>query len=470
MSISWKVIDKLFNDNPNLLIQHHLNTYNKFFESDIKQIFNENNPIKINKLFDDSLKEFRLQCKLYLGGKEGDKLYYGKPIIYDNDKIHYMYPNEARLRNMTYGLSIHYDVDVEFTIINEDEKIENKITLEKIFLGKFPIMMHSNLCVLNKLNRQVLYQMGECRNDKGGYFIIDGKEKAIVCQEKFADNMIYVKDKGDDLYSYSVEIRSVSEDTSKPTRTMAIKMMAHSPVYTNNNIVAILPNVRKPIPLFILMRALGILSDKRIIEFCLLDIEKNDEYLELFVPSVHDANKIFTQESALKYIATLTKGKTVPHALEILMDYLLPHIGVDNFINKAYFIGYMVLQLLKVSTGEIKGTDRDNFKFKRIETTGSLINDLFKEYYKMQKQSIYQKIDKEYYYHEGIYQANFISLIQNNYKEFFKERIVETGFKRGFKGNWGAEAHTKKLGVLQTLNRLSFNSFMLVNFLISLSS
>ena len=33
-----------------------------------------------------------------------------------------MYPNEARLRNMTYGMTIHYDVDVEFIdILSEGE-------------------------------------------------------------------------------------------------------------------------------------------------------------------------------------------------------------------------------------------------------------------------------------------------------------------------------------------------------------
>ena len=68
------------------------------------------------------------------------------------------------------------------------------------------------------------------------------------------------------------------------------------------------------------------------------------------------------------------------------------------------------------------------------------------------------KIDKEYYYKQGIYQKNFIGLIESNYREFFSERIVESGFRRAFKGNWGAEEHTKRQGVVQDLNRLSFNS------------
>ena len=34
-----------------------------------------------------------------------------------------MFPNEARLRDMTYGMTIHYDVDVEFMdILDENEE------------------------------------------------------------------------------------------------------------------------------------------------------------------------------------------------------------------------------------------------------------------------------------------------------------------------------------------------------------
>ena len=459
--LPWVIIDKYFNDNPYILIAHHLDSYNDFFQNGIHRIFKEKNPIKIMKQQDPDTSEFNYTCSLYLGGKEGTRLYYGKPVIYDDEREHYMFPNEARLRNMTYGITIHYDVEVDFAIRNSDGSVSNKsILIEKIFLGRFPIMLSSNLCVLNGLDRLARFEMGECKNDRGGYFIIDGKEKCIIVQEKFADNMIYIRDKANDLYSHSAEIRSVSEDASKPVRTLAVKIVAPSLKLTNNQIVVVIPNVRSPIPLFILMRALGVESDKAIIEYCLLDLEKYSSYIDLFIPSIHDASRVFSQEVAMKFIASFTKGKTIPHVLEILSNYLLPHIGEMNFLDKAYFIGHMVKQMLKVYTKEIKATDRDNFKFKRVELAGNLLYDLFKEYYNLQQKNIYQKIDKEYYYKQGIYQEDFVSLIENNYKQYFSERLVETGFRKAFKGNWGSVEHTKRVGAVQDVNRLSFNSFM----------
>ena len=483
--MEWKIIDKYFKENPYNLVAHHLESYDRFFSTGMSTIFKENNPIRFIERQDEEEQEEEAREKgtklnkrktknnessnnneilLYLGGKDGTKLYFGKPVIYDDNYSHYMYPNDARLRNMTYGITIHYDVDVEIIYYEDGERKEHTETLNKIYLGRFPIMLHSNLCILKGLAPEARFNAGECRQDYGGYFIIDGKEKTIVSQEKFADNMLYIRaNKQDNIYSHSAEIRSVSEDASKPIRTSAVRMVAPSARYTNQNIVVTVPNVRKPVPLFILMRAFGLQSDKEIIQYCLLDLKKNTSYIDLFIPSIHDAGKIFNQQTALEYISTFTKRRTMSGVMDILMNYFLPHIGTDNFLDKAYFIGYMVNKLLRVVTKEEKPTDRDNFKFKRVELSGTLMYDLFREYYLIQKRAISLKIDNEYYYHRGQYKntiENFSTLIQNNYHEFFKERDIESGFKKAFKGNWGSEEHTKRVGVIQDLNRLSWNSFI----------
>jgi len=473
-SAIWNVINKYFEENPQSLVRHHTESYNDFFKNGIFQIFKEQNPLRISTKYDEKLGEYRSQCLMYFGGKDGSKIYYGKPVIYDDNNSHYMFPNEARLRNMTYGMTVHYDIEIEYIDILDDGQVPilvgpselldggdlhdksvfnnlknvsynaiqqdggehaegegeengeglaggmpprratkklaadlttdqsalirelteksmistNKqsrtVVLEKIFLGKFPIMVQSNYCVLSGLPREVRHTMGECLNDVGGYFIIDGKEKTVVSQEKFGDNMLYIRKSGDESYLYSAEIRSVSENVSKPVRTLSVKIVAPTPSYTFKNIVVNIPNVRKPVPLFIVFRALGIISDKQIITMCLLDIEKYEKMVDLFAPSVHDAGGIMTQRNALKYIASFTKGKTVTHALEILADYFLPHIGEVNYIQKAYYLGYITFRLLSVYTGLEPPTDRDNFKYKRIELVGALMNELFREYYKIQ--------------------------------------------------------------------------------------
>ena len=469
--ISWNIIHQMFEDNPYLLVNHHLTSYNHFFKNGIFKIFKDNNPIRFKERIDaeaksgmdtSSMEEKSREILIYMGGKEGNELYFGKPVIYDDNYSHYMYPNEARLRNMTYGTTIHYNVDCEMIQYDEDGNkniISHKI--EKIYLGRFPIMLHSDLCILKDLPREVRYNMGECKNDLGGYFIIQGKEKTVVTQEKFSDNMLYIKKHAAlDKYLFSVEIKSVSEDPSKPIRYTSIRIVAPSESYTNLQLVVDVPNVRTPVPLFILLRALGFESDKKIIQTCLLDMEKNKRYIPLFIPSIHDANLIFTQQNALEYIALLTKRKTISGVYDILINYFLPHIGETNLLDKAYFIGFMVFKLLKVYVKAEPVTDRDNFKFKRVELSGVLIYDLFREYYLIQKQHIALNIDKLYYYHSKESASDFSSLILNNTNDIFKNRIVETGFQKAFKGNWGATPNTKRPGVIQDLNRLSWNSFM----------
>jgi DNA-directed RNA polymerase beta subunit len=184
--------------------------------------------------------------------------------------------------------------------------------------------------------------------------------------------------------------------------------------------------------------------------------------IDLFIPSIHDANRIFTQEIALKFISTFTKSKTTAHVHDILMNYFLPQIGELNYIQKAYYLGYIVYKMLLVYNKSDKPTDRDNFKFKRVDSPGRLLYDLFKEFFTLQQQNIRLAIDREYYMNTPRYNTteSFPSLILLNQTEAFKDRVVESGFKRAFKGDWGSVDHTKKIGVVQDANRLSYNSFI----------
>ena len=193
---------------------------------------------------------------------------------------------------------------------------------------------------------------------------------------------------------------------------------------------------------------------------CLLDIEKHENMVDLFIPSVHDAGGVLSQQTALMYIASLTKINTVTYVLEILADYFLPHIGEVAYIQKAYYLGYIVKRLLNVSIGAEVPTDRDSFRYKRIELAVSLLYDLFKEYYTIQQRGIHLEFEKKLYYNKELYESRLDALIQDNYRDVLKERILETGFKKAFKGNWGAQSHTKRIGVVQDLNRLSFYTYI----------
>ena len=568
-SILWKIIDSYFKENSHCLVRHHHESYNDFFTKGIYKIIKDTNPIRIQTDYDIRLPrlddsreeiqlnpelgygEYRSQANLYIGGKDASRIYFGKPVIYDDTREHYMYPNEARLRNMTYAMTIHYDIEVEYIDIlregeplkvvdlhggnkninlgdddddddddkytfktnfkkvlggvnNIDDKIDDKIEggapikpanrlkkrateftpkdvaeirqktaeslvgnniqkrtviLEKIYLGRFPVMVQSDFCILAGLPKEVRFQMGECRNDLGGYFIIDGKEKTIIPQEKFGDNMLYIRKSPDDKFIYSAEIRSVSEIVSKPIRTLSIRITAPNSTHSNLNIVVNIPNVRKPVPLFIVFRALGIISDKDIITTCLYDIQKYASMVDLFTPSVHESAGFMSQRSAIQFIAVLTKGKSVKTVLEILADYFLPHVGETNFIQKAYYLGYMVNRLLSVYLGIEEETNRDNYKYKRLDTAGTLLSDLFREFYMIQSRQIHLGLEKRLYFNREIYEKNLELLVEEN-RNIFSSRVLDEGFRKAFKGNWGATAHTKRIGIVQDLNRLSHNTMM----------
>ena len=432
------------------IVDHHISSFNRFCQDDIPRIIKDRNPVKFLRDPTDKDKHFN-ELHVYFGGRDGTKIRYQAPS---------QFPNEARLNNQTYKFGIYVDLTVECITPRGTATVLEDAS---VFLGSLPVMLQSNLCVLGNMPREARFAMGECRNDPGGYFIVDGSEKLVMPQELRAANMVYVRAVHDDKYTFTVEIKSESEHASKMARTTLVGIVADIPSMRRGQLVVKIPNVKSPIPFFIVMRALGVISDKAIVDACLLSPAMAD----LLVPSVHDAGKIFTQANAIDYIRLFVKERTSESVLFILANYLLPHVGTPedphfHFADKALFLGHMVREVFMVSTGQSLPTDRDSFKCKRVLLSGTLLADLFKEYYNKQQKHVIGLLAKEYTVKikdGGDRTQLFCDLLtKQTYGSFFQDRPIETGFLRAFKGSWGSETYTKKIGVVQQMNRISFLS------------
>ena len=67
-----------------------------------------------------------------------------------------------------------------------------------------------------------------------------------------------------------------------------------------------IPRIKQPIPLFIVFRALGIISDEEICSYILLDVNNSELKKMLYglKGSIIDADKILTQEKAIQYVTS----------------------------------------------------------------------------------------------------------------------------------------------------------------------
>ena len=234
----WTIIESYFNNTDNYLAKDQLDSYNTFLKDNIPKTIRQFNPIVLpySPKSDDS-DEYLFELKITVGGSideegniinDGSGIYIGKPIIqemnYKKDFIEVnqktLYPNEARLKNLTYKSEIRVDVFVEINVNDDNNQAPEIKVFEKIPLGNIPIMLQSKICSLYGLKDNALRIAGECEYDQGGYFIIDGKEKVIVSQERQIENKIYINDvqKKDDKFKIISEIRSAPEHKFQPAR------------------------------------------------------------------------------------------------------------------------------------------------------------------------------------------------------------------------------------------------------------
>jgi DNA-directed RNA polymerase II subunit RPB2 len=325
---------------------------------------------------------------------------------------------------------------------------------------------------LNETNQKIHHKLtGECPLDCGGYFIIKGSEKTVLGQERAAENRIYCFDgKNTTKWSYYAEIKSVPD--FKCISPKQIEMMIAS---KNNGfghgLYITIPRIKQPVELFVLFRALGILTDSDICKYILLDIsaESHAELLDFLQASIIDANKYMTQEDAMRHITSFVAympmgvdkdtgaRKKREFAQEVLDNDLFPHCS--SLPQKLYLLGYMAKKLIQTSKGWIPLDDRDSYLNKRIELTGTLLNNLFRNYFNKLVKEMQKQIVREINTGSWRSTEDFENIINmTNIYKIMKSTTIENGINRALAtGDFSVkQSSSTRVGVAQVLNRLTY--------------
>lgn len=471
----FKLIESYF-DGQHLerLVRHQIESYNHFVNYQIQQTIQMFNPVEVCSENDyvPEHNKYTLAVYVYF---ENFKMY--PPQIHENNgATKLMLPQEAKIRNFTYSSAMTVDIRVKY-IVRNTENMDQPKTFEKflpkINIGKLPIMVKSSVCVLKQNNHIHSLHTGECRMDCGGYFIIKGSEKTVLGQERAAENRVYCFDgKNTTKWKNYAEFKSVPDH--KCISPKQIEMMISS---KNNGfghgIYVSVPRIKQPIELFVLFRALGVLKDKEITSYILLNIEDsaNNELLNFLQASIIDANKYPTQEDSLRHITSSVAympinmdketgaKKKREFAVEVINNDLFPHCR--TLTQKLFLIGHMATRLMKASLNHSPRDDRDSYLNKRIESCGTLLNNLFRNYFNKLVKETGKMISK--LVTNGSWQStedyeNIVNM--TNIYKIMKTTTIENGINRALAtGDFSIkQSNSSKVGVAQVLSRLTYLS------------
>ena len=464
-----KIISNSYFSDKRRIVRHQIDGFDNFIDNKIYEILDEYNSNSKNVIYADYDKELE-RNKLEYHIKFG-KIYISRPIIQDDQSsIRQMFPNDARLQKLTYSLTLKVDIYhklVEYQSNGQPKETEFTPLLAHQ-LGKIPLMLQSKYCVLNDTSNETLTEMGEDKYDYGGYFIVNGNEKVIVALERQAENIVYCFHQGktQNKFSHKCEIRSVCENSPYNIKNAEVKLTAKD-ITSGKTIKVKIQGMRQELPLFVVFRALGIISDKQIVNSILYNLDDAEvaPYFELLRPSIDEASQIRDQQTALEYCSkyVILQGGIKQSAFQSsiykisqtrtsILEEFLPHLG-NNPFKKSIFLGYMTFRLLQSYLSN-DYADRDSFLNKRVDTTGENLADLFRKNFKKMMRDVEHKCRQELQRHR-------FDEIASTLHRKIKKSDIESGMKYGLStGNWGLQSKDNKKGIARMLNRLSYLSFL----------
>lgn len=462
----WTVISSFFDQKG--LVRQQLDSFDEFVQNTMQELVDENSDLILDQADQHTGHETDMSRRYEI--KFG-QIYLSRPTTTEGDgAVASIFPQEARLRNLTYSAPLYIEMRKRVLVGREDpdtpgevaweaEREDNPDDVSKACLGRVPIMLRSTFCILRGLQDQDLYDLNECPYDSGGYFIINGSEKVLIAQERMATNHVYVFAKAQPSpINFLAEIRSAVEKGGKTISQFQVKMFHRNQERSLGNVMkATIPYIKVDIPIWVVFRGLGVISDRDILEHICYDLQ-DTQMLEMLKPCIDDGFVIQDREVALDFIGNrgtttgLSRERRIRYAQEILQKEMLPHVSMaeGSESKKAYFFGYMIHRLLLAAMERRELDDRDHFGKKRLDLAGPLLANLFR--------MLFRKLTKDVY--------RYLQKCVETHKEFnltlaVKHQTISNGLKYSLAtGNWGDQkkSMSTKAGVSQVLNRYTYAS------------
>lgn len=496
-SVGRGLIELYFDSDPRggQLVKHQIQSFNDFIANKISNIMSSMNPIDVSDTYLPEHKCYQNMLSIEVANPT-----LALPMIYEKDgSSKVMFPNDARLRNMTYSSNLTVDLHIltrTFSTETSDYTTLSK-EIRGVSLGRIPLMVRSKYCMTSIQSVPADYD--ECRYDYGGYFIVNGNEKVVISQDRIAENRTYVfvnNAKTSSCYSLMAEVRSVKHSKFSVPKTTLLKLSKKSDEYGCCIRVTIY-HIKADIPLFVLFRAFGILSDKEIVSFIMCNNddgsfdkdERNAQIVNELIGCIEEGNIIKTQQEAFEFLShyvqysnshytngnsslassnrygpsgsaaasttTTINPQNIQFVANILMKDIFPHVG-SCYRKKAIYLGYMVNKLISCNLGLQPFDDRDSYVNKRLDTPGILLANLFRQYYckviKDMRSSLHNLAKGEFR------PTKLITILTKSYMhKIIKSSVIESGLKYGLStGNWGMKSTRVRQGVAQVLNRMTY--------------
>ncbi len=363
---AWVLIEKFIEEHG--LVRQHLDSYNAFVEKTLQEVVDEVGAVESGIP----------GLKVVLG-----RIQVGNPRVKEADGSESpILPMEARLRNLTYAAPLF----LEMALVEEGEE-KDRAT---VYIGDLPIMVKSVKCPLSRMTAEEQVKVGEDPKDPGGYFIVNGSERVLIIQEDLAVNRVLV-DYGPSGSSVT-HVAKVFSSTASYRIPVTVERTKDGQIYVS------FPSVPSRIPLVVMMRALGLESDRDIVNA----ITNDPEILSELYPTLLEQSRIaMSVEEALDYIGARVavgqpKSVRLERAQQVLDQYFLPHIGTkpESRIEKAYFLGQMVERLLELVIGRRTPDDKDHLANKRFKLAGDLMASVFRQAFKQFAKDLAYQLEK----------------------------------------------------------------------------